>query len=137
MTGADKRAFLKLLPKLPNDGEFLTEKGVSKAAPYTPVLFALDEDDIVEDDLYPLLAVSRGLADRKDTREYALRHFQDISHPTIKMFWAAVLFRDYGASGEIVDYLLGALASERQSTTLAEMIGPEFERFKVELLSKK
>lgn len=137
VTEAQKSAFLKLLPELPNDGEFLTDKGVSKAAPYTPVLFALSEDDIVDYDIYPFLAVSRGLADRKDTREYAIRHFRDITHPTIKMFWAAVLFKDYGVSGEVVDYLLIALASESQSSTLAEMIGPEFEQFRVELLSKK
>jgi hypothetical protein len=137
VTEAQKRHFLKFVPKLANDGEFLTEKGVSKAARYTPVLFALTVSDLEDYDIYPFLAVSRGLADRKDTREYAVRHFRDIAHPTIKLFWAAVLFMDYGTAGDVVDYLLAALDSESQSSTLAEMVGPEYEQFKAEVLSMR
>lgn len=136
-TAEEKRAFLEMLFDLPTDGEFFTEQAIDKAAPDTGVLLALTAGDIEGYDIYPLLALSRGLADRRPSRDYAVRQFGGIAHPTIKLFWAAVLFDDGSVPPEIVEYLQKALASESQSTTLAEMLGPDFEEFKTRLSSSK
>lgn len=130
VTAAEKRAFLILLAKLPHEGEFFTNDGIEKAVPYTRVLLALTKKDIEKNDLYSILALSQGLLNRKDQREYGVKHFASIAHPTIKLFWGAVLFNEKAASLEVVKFLRAALDSKEQSITLSEMLGPDFEDFK-------
>ena len=72
ITDAEKKEFLEVLAKLPSRGEFFTEEAVSKAVPYTRVLLALTEKDLGKGNLYPFLALSRGLIERKEARRYAL-----------------------------------------------------------------
>jgi hypothetical protein len=84
---AKKREFIEVLKKLPHKGELFTEEGVKKAGPYLPVLFALSERDIEGYDLYPFLALSRGLCSVRRHRGYAIRHFTAIRHPKLKLFW--------------------------------------------------
>src|SRR5262249_25955990 len=82
VTAAEKKAFLELLAKLPTKGEFFTDEAVQKAAPHTRVLLALTEKDVGKNDIYPFLALSRGLLDRKEQREYGVKYFVKIAHPT-------------------------------------------------------
>jgi hypothetical protein len=130
VTDADKKAFLELLAKLPTKGEFFTEEAVTKAAPYTRVLLALTEKDLEKRDLYPVLALSRGLIDRKEPRQYGITHFAKIAHPTIKLFWASLLFEDKPPSWEIIKFLRQALDAKEDARTLSAMAGPGFEDFK-------
>ncbi len=134
VTAAEKKAFLELLAKLPTKGEFYTAEAVTKAAPHTRVLLALTRTDIAKYDLYPFLALSRGLANRKEPRAYAVQHFGTIAHPTLKLFWASVLFDEQAASPEVVAYLRKALESKEDARTLSEMAGPDFENFKHRVL---
>jgi hypothetical protein len=128
---AQKKEFLELLQTLPHKGEFYTDEAVEKAGPYLPVLFALTEKDIDKVDIYPFAAISRGLCDQKKHRDYAVRHFAEIRYPTLKLFWAAMLFDEEGAvSPEIVRFLKDALESPEQAKMLSEIVGPEFEAFK-------
>lgn len=133
VTATEKQAFLELVKTLPTRGEFFTDQAVETAAPHTRILLALTEQDVAQDDLYPFLALSRQLVDRKEPREYGVKHFGTIAHPTIKLFWAAVLFDEKAASAELVKYLRAALASREQSKVLAEMLGPNFEDFRKRL----
>jgi hypothetical protein len=137
VTAADKKDFLELLGKLPTKGEFFTDEAVQKAVPHTRVLLALTPKDIEKYDIYPFLALSRGLLDRKEQREYGVKHFGKIAHPTIKLFWGAVLFDEKGASAEVVTFLRAALESKEQSEVLSQMIGPNFEDFKKRLKEYK
>jgi hypothetical protein len=134
VTAAEKKEFLELLAKLPAKGEFFTEKAIAKAAPHTRVLLALTEKDLGEDDLYPLLALSSGLLERKKLRQYGLSHFNDIAHPTLKLFWASALFRDKNPSPEIVAFLRKTLDAKDSSEELARMAGPEFEDLKEQVI---
>lgn len=127
---AEKKAFLELLKTLPTRGEFFTEESVQRAAPHTHVLLALTVQDIGKHDIYPFLALSRGLLDRKALREYGARNFPRIAHPTIKLFWAAVLFDEKPATAEIARFLRAALACKNQTDELSQMLGPDFEQFK-------
>src|SRR5438552_18504321 len=79
VTDDEKREFLMLLSKLPTKGEFFTEEAVKKAAPFARVLFALTPKD-TGPDIYPFLALSSGLIQRKEQRDYALKHFDKIAH---------------------------------------------------------
>ena len=81
VTPAEKMAFLELLKKLPSRGEFFTQEAVKMAASYTRVLLALTAKDIQGFDLYPFLALSRGLLDHKEQREYGVKHFDRIAIP--------------------------------------------------------
>jgi hypothetical protein len=130
----------------PQAGEFYTDEAISRAAPHTRVLLSLTEKDIKEyaaartkvdgkdvkesDMYYPLLALSRGLLDRKEQRAYGVKHFSEIVHPVIKLSWAIMLFNDKAASPEVVRFVRSALESKEQSKVIAEMVGPDFEDFK-------
>ena len=71
-----KKDFIELLKTLfPVKGEFYTDEAIDKSQNYVPVLFALTEKDIENYDIYPFLALSRGLCDRNIHRDYAVRHF--------------------------------------------------------------
>jgi hypothetical protein len=144
-TADEKKRFLNLLAELPHAGEFYTDESVTKAAPYTRVLLSLtDEDlrrfvaerekidakDVKDPDLYPFLALSRGLLDREGPREYGVKHFGEIAHPVIRLAWAVMLFNEKAASPEIVKYLRSALESKERSKVLTQMLGPDFEDFK-------
>jgi hypothetical protein len=65
---ARKKEFIDLLRALPTQGEFYTDEAVVKAGPYLPILFALTEKDIEKYDVYPFLAISRGLCDHSEHR---------------------------------------------------------------------
>jgi hypothetical protein len=130
VTDAEKKEFFEVLAKLPSKGEFYTAEAITKAIPYTRVLLALTEKDLEKYDLYPFVALSRGLIDSKESRQYGITHFQMIAHPTIKLFWAAVLFSEGAASPEIVTFLRKALDSKEDARSLRDMSGPGFEEFR-------
>src|SRR3954454_2610772 len=112
VTDGEKKAFLKELAKLPTRGEFFTEEAVTAAVPYTRVLLALTEKDLEKYDLYPFVALSRGLMGRKEPRQYGITNFGKIAHPSLKRFWAVVLFREGESSPEILAFLRKALDSK-------------------------
>lgn len=130
VSDAQKKEFIDLLKRLPHKREFFTDDAVKSAGPYLPVIFALTEKDIEGYDIYPFAALSRGLCNDKEHRLYATRHFDDIRHPDLKLFWAAMLFNTGRPSTQIVQYLRAALNSQAQSKALAEMVGPNFSDFK-------
>jgi hypothetical protein len=130
VTDAEKKEFFEVLAKLPHRGEFFTEEAVTKAVPYTRVLLALTEKDVGQRDLYPLSALSSGLARRKESRRYAVANFGRIAHPQLKLGWAVMLFNGNATSPEVLTYLHAALHSEKEARTLAEMTGPGFEDFR-------
>ena len=127
---AQKKEFIESLKTLPHTGEFFTDEAIEKVGPYLPVLFALTEKDIEKYDIYPFAAISRGLCDQKEHRDYAIRHFAEIRHPELKLFWGAMLFDAGAASPEIVRFLKDALESPEQAKMLSEIVGPQFEAFK-------
>ncbi len=129
-TAEEKRTFLELLSMLPTAAEFFTDEAIIKAAPHTRVLLALTEKDIEGLDMYPFLALSRGLVDRKEPRDFGVKYFSKIAHPEIKLAWAVMLFDLKSASPEIVRFLREVLDSKEQSKILAKMIGSKFEDFK-------
>jgi hypothetical protein len=129
ISDAQKKSFIELLKTLPVKGEFFTDDAIEKAGPYLPVLFALTERDIEKYDIYPFGALSRGLCDQKKHRDYATRHFAEIRHSELKLLWGAMLFDAGSSSPEVVRFLRGALASEKQSQILAEMLGPDYQAF--------
>ncbi len=92
ISDVQKKDFIGLLKTLPVKGEFYTDAAIDKAGRYLPVFFALTEKDIEKYDIYPFLALSRGLCDRKVHRDYAVRHFAEIRHPMLKFGWGAMLF---------------------------------------------
>jgi hypothetical protein len=130
VTDAEKEEFLQLLSKLPSKGEFFTKEAVTTAEPYTRVLLALTEKDLEKRDLYPFLALSSGLAGRKEPRQYAITNFDKIGHPTMKLAWATMLLGENPLSPEIVTFLRKALDSKEDAKTLKEMLGPNFEEFR-------
>jgi hypothetical protein len=130
VTDRDKKAYLEMLKELPRKGEFFTEDAVVKAAPYTRVLLALSEKDIKGYDLYPFLALSRGLIEREDQRQLGIKQFRKIAHPQIKLAWAALLFNARVDSAEIVKYLQAALKSTEQRKVLSQLLGPDFDDFR-------
>lgn len=136
VSDVQKMEFIELLKGLPRDVEFYTEEGVRKATPYLPILFALTEKDLERYDIYPFLAVSRGLCDQKDERNYAVRNFSHIRHKTLKLFWAVILFDADSASDEIVQFLKAAIENETQAKLLSEIAGPKFEDFKRRVASQ-
>jgi DNA-binding beta-propeller fold protein YncE len=127
---AQKKEFIEVLKTLPTKGEFYTEEAVRTAAPFLPALLSLTEKDIEKYDIYPFAAISRGLANNKQHRAYAVAHFAGIRHPGLKLFWAAMLFDSGDASREIVRYLRDALDEPEQAGLLAQMVGPDFKFFK-------
>jgi hypothetical protein len=134
VTAAEKKAFLKLLAKLPSKGEFFTDEAVKKAVPYTRVLLALTEKDLAGYDPYPFLALSAGLMDHKEPRRYGRTHFGKIAHPTLKLAWAMRLSGEDPPPPEVLAYLRKALDSKETARTLAAMAGPGFEEFRQRIL---
>jgi hypothetical protein len=143
VSAAEKKAFLELLGGLPRASEFFyTKEAIDRAAPHTRVLLALTEKDVEryakdrgarEPSLYPFLALSRGLLDRKDQRTYGVKHFGSIAHPVIKLVWGAILFHEKEASPEIIRFLRAALKSKEQASILSQMLGPGFNEFEKRL----
>jgi len=129
ISDSQKNEFIELLKTLPRKGEFFTDDGVKTAKPYMPVLFALDEKDLEKYDIYPFGAISRGLCDEKENREYAIKHFGEIRHPTLKLLWGAMLFDSGTTSSEVVQFLRSAVESKAQSVILSEMLGPNYQDF--------
>ena len=130
-TAAERAVFLKMVEHLPHKGEFFTPEAVQKAAPQIAVLLALSEQDLKQKDLYPFLALSGQLCERREYRQYGVEHFSDIAHPEIRLSWAAILFdRQPPVSVEIVTYLRQALETEKEANLLSEIMGPEFAEFK-------
>jgi hypothetical protein len=137
ISDAQKREFIELLRTFPVRGEFYTDEAVEQAGSYLPVLFALTQADIERYDIYPFAAISRGLCNRREHRRYAVRHFAEIQHPELKLFWGAMLFDAGTTSPEVVRFLRDALASEEQTRLLSEMIGPRFEDFRRRVMSHR
>jgi hypothetical protein len=137
VSAEEKKDFLELLGTLPAEGEFYTDEAVKKAARYTRVLLALTEKDIAKYDLYPFVALSRGLLDHKEQREYGLKHFDEIAHPKLKLFWGSVLFKEGCGSEAVVKFLQAALESKDQSGVLSQMLGPKFEDFRARVREYK
>lgn len=127
---AQKKKFVAVLKTLPHKGEFFTEDAVKTAGPYLPILFALTDKDIEGYDIYPFVAISRGLCGVKEHRRYANKHFADIRHSELRLFWAAMLFEYGNRSPRIVKYLKLAVKSDTQARLLAEMAGPYYEDLK-------
>jgi hypothetical protein len=98
---------------------------------------ALTEKDIAKYDFYPFAALSRGLLDIKEKREYGVKHFDGIAHPKLKLLWAAVLFKEGADSEAVIKFLRAALESKEQSEDLSRMLGPEFKDFKVRVKESK
>jgi len=136
VSDARKKEFIDLLRSLPTKGEFYTDEAVVKAGPYLPILFALTEKDIAEYDIYPFLAISRGLCNQSEHRAYAAHNFAKIQHRTLKLFWAAMLFDSDATSAEIERFLRDALESKEEAKLLSEMLGPKFDSFRKRLRSK-
>ncbi len=135
VSDAKKREFIELLKTLPHKGEFFTDESVRRAGPYLPVLFALTDKDIEGYDLYPFAALSAGLGKLKEHREYAVKHFAEIRHPELRLCWGVMLFGAGDASTEIVHFLRDALKSEEQAKLLSEILGPDFEAFKKQVMA--
>jgi len=131
VTDAEKKEFLKLLATLPHRGEFFAKEAIPKAAPYTRVLLALTEKDLEKFDLYPFFALSAGLMEDKEARQYATANFGKIAHPQIKLGWGIMLFRQGTAPPEVVPYLRKALDSEPERNF---GLGPGFQDFKDEVI---
>jgi len=112
ISDSQKRDFFELLKTLPHKGEFYTDESIDKAGGYLPIIFALTEKDIEKLDIYPFLALSRGLCDRKAHRDYAVRHFAEIQHPILKLGWGLMLFDAGATSPQIVQFFRSALGSE-------------------------
>jgi hypothetical protein len=138
VTPEQKKAFLELLQRLPGEGEFFTKEGVQRASPFVHVLLALDENDINENYYFPLFALSRGLHDaKKEHREFAIKNFGQIRHPAIKTFWGLVLFRFSGeVSPEVTRYLRESLDNREQSQLISQILGPEFEAVRKQIIAK-
>jgi hypothetical protein len=137
ISDAQKKDLLNLLQTLPHKGEFFTDDAIKSAGPYLPVLFALTDKDIEGYDIYPFAALSRGLCDIKEHRQYATGHFGEIRHSELKLFWAAMLFDEENPSTEIVRFLKDALKSEVQAKLLAEITGPKFTDFKARVIAAR
>jgi len=153
VTNTRKEEFKNLLKTLPTDGEFYTQEAIVKAEPFLPVLLALDEKDLPvldkremeklspEDrdkyDMYPFLAIIRGLCDGRQNRGYVVSHFKEIRHPFLKLAWAALLFDANSTSPEVVHFLTDALQSDQQRQLLKDMLGPGFDDFRKRLLAVK
>lgn len=129
ISNVQKEDLIKLMKTLPVKGEFFTDEAIDKAQNSLPVLFAFTEKDLEQYDIYAFLALSRGLADRKNHRDYAVEHFLEIQHPILKLFWGAFLFDEEVASPAIVRFLQDALKAEKQAIILSEMLGPKYEDF--------
>ena len=127
---AQKKEFIELLKTLPHKGEFFSDEAVKTAGPYLPVLFALTGRDLEAYDLYPFMAISRGLCAHKEHRRYAITHFGEMRHAALKISWAAMLFNEGERSPKIVQFLRGALRSHEQAGMLAEALGPGFADFR-------
>jgi hypothetical protein len=130
VSDAEKKEFLELVAGLPTKGEFFTDEAVKKAAPHTRALLALTEKDLEKHDLYPLIALSSGLMGHHESRDYGLKHFAQIQHPTMKLAWAVGLFGTKTSSPEVLDFLCKSLDSKDDSKTLSRMLGPGYEDFK-------
>ncbi len=134
VTDAEKKEFLDLLAKLPTNGEFFSDEAVTKAVPYTRVLLALTEKDLGQRDLYAILALSRGLLDRKAQREYGIKQFSMIAHPTIKLFWEWSSSMRKWFLRSCSPSFAGRLDSKDPAQTLAGMTGPGFPEFQERVL---
>lgn len=134
---AQKKDFIEVLKTLPTKGEFFTEEAIRKAEPYLPVLLALTENDVEKYDIYPFAAISRGLCDSEKNRKYAVRYFDEIRHPSLKLFWGAMLFDYKSPSPKVVLFLKDALKSEKQAKELSEIARPNFESFKRRVLAHR
>ncbi len=131
----EKSGFFKELAKWHTRGEFFTEEAIKKAARYTRVLLALTEKDLGKRDIYPFLALSTGLMGLDEPRQYGKANFSTIAHPTIKLAWAIGIFRAGDSSPEILAFLSKSLEPKKDTeTTLAAMLGPEFEEFKQKII---
>ncbi len=130
VTDGEKQAFLKLVKTLPIRGEFFTDEGVAKAVPHVRVLLSLTEDDVKDFDLYAFLALSSGLMGHEEAREEGLKRFDQIAHPTMKLFWGSMLMKQPDPPPHITTFLKKALDSAEDAKTLAGMAGPGFRAFK-------
>ncbi len=134
VSATDKAKFLRLMTTLPTAGEFFADPAYPIANPYLHVLLSLDKNDIGMD-IYPFVALSRLLHDAsKQNRVFAARHFNEIRHEWLKMFWAVLLF-EYSneCTEEIVLYLKSSL-NDNRSQIIQSIAGPEFEKLKVRIL---
>jgi hypothetical protein len=136
VSDVQKREFIELLKTLPTKGDFYTDEAVEKAGPYLPILFALTEKEIEKYDIYPFAAISRGLSDRQEHRAYAVRHFAEIRHPALRLFWGVKLFDAGEASPEVVRLLRDALESDVQARQLSDIVGPQFDDFKKRITAR-
>ncbi|MEQ8784668.1 MAG: formylglycine-generating enzyme family protein [Pirellulaceae bacterium] len=126
----DKEAVLAMLRSVPTSG-LPSEEVIQRAGPHLAALLLLTKDDCHGDDLYPALALTAGLCQQAEHRQYAVAHFGEIPHPDIQLSWAVHLFNQGAASPEIVTFLSAALQSKEQSQLIALIVWPNIADFKV------
>jgi hypothetical protein len=138
VTSREKQAFLKLLKTLPTRGEFFTEEGVARAAPFLHVILAMEKKDLPDGDYYALLALSRGLHDaKKEHREFAARNYAKIPDTTVKLCWGLVLFQySKEVTPEIVRDLRESLNDRARLAIVRSLTGPDFEAVRKQILAK-
>lgn len=124
----DKKKFTALLKTLKAKGEFFTNESIEKTIPYQKVLFAFTEKDIADHALYPYLAVTSGMMEHQQCREYARKSFAAIQHPVLKIAWAAMLLKRDAHTPEIVRYLSQVLETPALNKWLQEMSGLTYDQ---------
>jgi hypothetical protein len=139
VTPTQKKAFLELVMKLPTRGEFFTNEAIQKASPFLDVLLSLNKNDITENQYFALLALGRGLHDaKKEHREFAVKQFEKIPHPVIKISWGIMLFRfSKQATPEVLRYLRESLDNQERLQLMRDILGPDFETFRKQIVAKR
>ena len=134
-TDADKQAFFKLLVNLPTQPAghgppVFTKEALKKAAPSAPVLFTLTEKDLERKEIQGLQILAWQLAGNNEARQYGVKNFAGIAHPSIKLWWSVGLFEAKAAPPEVVVFLRRALEAGVGATEAWFGYGPRFQEFK-------
>jgi hypothetical protein len=135
VTDADKQAFFKLLPNLPTQPAghgppVFTKEALKKAAPLAPVLFALTQKDLQKDETLMVTILTWQLAGVEEARQYGIKNFASIAHPSIKLWWSVGLFEAKAAPPEVVIFLRKALEAGAADKEEWFGYGPHFQEFK-------
>lgn len=135
----ERREFLEFVAQLPTQNEFFSDVGVNQAIPYARVLLAVTKEDedryasergIKEHDIYPLMALSAGMAERPEVRAFVNKNFSVIQHPRLKLMWGALLFDKSEYTRDIVVFLHSALDNKSEAQWLSGSMGPGYDNFK-------
>lgn len=130
VTMADKKAFLDLVSTLPREeGGMFTKEAGREIAPFARIFVSLTPKDVDPYWEVHLAYLVGPLLDDRESREFCIRNFAKIAHPTLRMWCGLLAFKKGYATKDVLNYLVNASSTKEGRELMEDIMGDDADGF--------